>query len=162
MSAIEVSAYRPDHREAIVEMMAALQDFERSLSADRTDGRPMAAAHLDYLLQLCEAHSGQAYVAGEGQEVVGFVVVFVETEDEEDEHLLPEFKRFGWVSDLYVRESHRARGAATMLMQRAERHCADLGLRRLKLSALHGNGPARRFYEGIGYRPYEVVFCKDL
>lgn len=161
-TAITVSPYQPEQRDAVVAQMARLQDFERALSTDRTEGELMARAHFDYLLGLCRAQEGRVFVALDGAEVIGFAVVFVESEDPEDKHLLPGFKRYGWLSDLYVQPGHRGRGAASLLMRQAERHCVERGVRRLKLSALQGNEVARDFYAGAGYSAYEVVFSKDL
>lgn len=158
---IRIIDYAPEHERAAARLMAELQDVERSLSPDRTRGDEIAQEHFAYLRALCEAHSGQVYLALCGDEVVGFAVVFLESEDEDDEHLLPEFRCHGWLSDLYVKPSHRGGGVATQLVERARRHCSDLGVRRLKLSTLSGNLGARRFYERAGFGEYEVVYAVD-
>lgn len=162
MTTIHVVDYAPEHEAAASGLMAELQDFERALSHDRSNGAQIARDHLAYLLSLCARHSGKLFVALDGEEVIGFAVVFLESEDEDDEHLLPEFKRYGWLSDLYVKPGHRGTGVATRLLQRCERHCAGLGVRQLRLSTLAANAGARRFYENAGYSERDVVYVKDV
>ena len=160
---MRVVEYEAQHKRAVVELMAELQDYERELSFDRTPGATMAYRHVEYLLDVCSRHSGKVFVALDGDgHVIGFVVAFVASEDDDDLHVVPEYKRFGWVSDLYVRPNYRGLGAASQLMQRAERHFASLGARRIKLAALHENGLAERFYASSGYRKHEVIYTKDI
>lgn len=159
---MKVIEYRAEYKNAVVELMAELQELERALSHDRTRGESMAAAHFNYLLRLSELREGKVYLAVSGMEVAGFVVVFLESEDEDDLHLLPAYKRYGWVSDLIVKQNYRGSEAAPMLLGSAERHCASIGVQRVKLSALHDNGRALRFYQKSGYSPHEVILRKDL
>ena len=159
---IEIVAYRPEYRRAVIALMAELQEVERSLSADRMPGEEVAEGHFDYLLGVCERQAGEVLVAFRDARVVGFVVVFVETEDEGDLHLLPEYRKYGWVSDLVVADEHKGSGTASRLMACAERYAAAAGARRMKLAALRNNGPARRFYERAGYSEHEIVYCKTL
>lgn len=159
---MKVIEYRAEYKQAVVELMAELQEFERGLSHDRTPGESMAAGHTDYLLRLIASHEGKVYLAVNGMEVVGFAVVFLESEDEDDLHLLPAYRRYGWVSDLIVKQNYRGSDAAPMLLNAAERHCASVGVQQIKLSALHDNGRALRFYQKAGYSPHEVILRKDL
>lgn len=159
---MDIVEYSPEYLEPGVELMALLQDWERALSADRTPGQAMADRHFEYLLHLCETQSGRVFLAVEGEEVVGFVVVFIGSQEEGDLHLLPEHSRYGWVSDLVVREGYRGTGTASALMERAEQHCRSVGVKRVKLVSLRDNGRARRFYENAGYAEHEIVYCKDI
>lgn len=159
---MDIIEYQPEYLEPVVELMTLLQDWERTLSTDRTPGQAMAAGHFEYLLDLCETQSGQVYLALEADEVIGFVVVFIGSQEEGDLHLLPEHRRYGWVSDLVVKEGYRGTGAASALMERAEQHCRGFGVKRVKLVSLGDNRRARRFYENAGYAEHEIVYCKDL
>jgi len=159
---MQVIEYDPKHRDAVVKLMAELQDCERLLSDDRPPGETMASGHFDYLLDLCESRSGKVFLAVNDGTVIGFVTVFLEAADEGDLHLFPEYKRYGWVSDLVVEENQRGSRAASVLLEHAESHCASLGVNRLKLVALQNNVRARRFYEKSGYAEYEIVYKKDI
>ena len=159
---MQVIEYQPRYKDTAIELLAELQDFERVLSSDRTLGASMAAGHFEYLLKICDAQSGKVFLALGDTEVIGFVVVFLEAEDAGDLHLFPEFKRYGWISDLVVAQNHRGSDAASLLMTCAERHCSSLGVRQIKLATLHDNQRARRFYEKSGYRKYEIIYSKGI
>lgn len=159
---MRIIEYDPEHRDAVVELMAELQDCERLLSDDRPPGESMAAGHFDYLLDICETRTGKVFIAISERRVVGFVTVFLEGNDEGDLHLFSEYKRYGWISDLIVEENHRGSRAASLLLERAERHCSSVGVRHIKLAALHNNARARRFYENSGYTEHEVIYRKGI
>lgn len=159
---MHIIEYQPEYLEPVVELMALLQEWERTLSADRMPGDAMAVDHFKYLLHLCETQSGRVFLALEGEEVIGFVVAFIGSQEEGDLHLLPEHRRYGWVSDLVVKEGYRGTRAASALMERAEQHCRSVGVKRVKLVSLRDNRRARRFYENAGYAEHEIVYCKDL
>jgi len=159
---MRVIEHDPIHKDAVVKLMAELQDCECLLSDDRPPGESMAAGHFDYLLELCEIRSGKVFLAVSEQIVVGFVTVFLESNDDGDLHLFPEYRRYGWISDLIVKEDQRGSGAAAVLLERAEEYCASVGVHQIKLAALHNNTRARRFYEKSGYAEYEVVYRKSI
>ena len=159
---MHIIEYDPGHKDAVVELLASLQDCERALSDDRPPGEAMAPGHFDYLLDLCEARSGKVFLAVSEGIAIGFVTVFLESEDDDDLHLLPGYKRYGWISDLIVEEGHRGSGAASLLLERAESHCSSVGVHHIKLAALQNNARARRFYENCGYAEYEVIYRKCL
>jgi GNAT superfamily N-acetyltransferase len=56
------------------------------------------------------------------------------------------------VQDVFVAERFRRRGVASTLTRAAERLAAERGHRRISLSFGIANEPARRLYEGLGYR----------
>jgi GNAT superfamily N-acetyltransferase len=159
---IRIVEYASEYESAAVRLMAGLQDFERAFSPDRTPGKDMARDHFAYLRSLCDERSGQVFLALAGNEVIGFAVVFIEAEDEEDRHLLPRFKRYGWLSDLFVTPGFRGQAIASRLVAAAERHCAAVGVQRLCLSTLASNTIARRFYLKAGFSEHEVIYAKDV
>jgi len=159
---MHIIEYETKYRDDTIALMAELQDFERTLCTDRTPGASMAADHFDFLLDFSRANAGKIYLALSGSQVVGFVVVFLEKEDEGDIHLVPEYRRYGWVSDLIVKQDHRGSRAASLLMEYAEQHCVSLGVRRIKVGTLHNNERARHFYKKAGYSVYEVIYSKAI
>jgi ribosomal protein S18 acetylase RimI-like enzyme len=159
---MHVIEYESKYEKQAVALLAALQDFERALSPDRTPGAAMAPAHFEYLLRLCDTEVGKLLLALAGEEVAGLIIVFLESEEDDDLCLFPEYKRYGYVSDLIVREDHRGSEAANLLMKAAEQHCAAQGVRRVKVTALSNNPRARRFYQNSGYNEYEITFSKDI
>jgi ribosomal protein S18 acetylase RimI-like enzyme len=61
--------------------------------------------------------------------------------------------RAGFVSDLYVRPEFRRRGIARALLAEV---AARMGTKFLTLTTTSRNGPARRYYAGLGFREASV------
>jgi len=159
-ASMNVFEYKPIYRQQAIDLMAELQGSDRELSADRAQGRDMADGHFEYLLDVCERQSGKVFVAVDEGDVQGVVLVFVEAEEEGDRHLLPEYRRYAWISDLVV--AARGSDAASWLMRAAERPSAAAGVTRIKLAALPGNSRARHFYDKTGYAAYDVIYAKYI
>jgi ribosomal protein S18 acetylase RimI-like enzyme len=61
-------------------------------------------------------------------------------------------RQTGAVYALYVRVSHQGRGVGRRLVQTVAADLARHGVTALQIGCLAANGPARRFYEGLGGR----------
>jgi ribosomal protein S18 acetylase RimI-like enzyme len=57
----------------------------------------------------------------------------------------------GEIWGIYLAPQYWRRGAGTLLCRHAEQVLAARGYSELKLWVLAGNGPARRFYEAMGF-----------
>jgi len=157
-----VRPYQAPDRDHVCRLMAALQDWERQWAVDRVPGETMASDHVSYLLGLAQASGGETFVALTGEQIVGFLVLIAESEDEDDAHLIPEAKRYGLVTDLYVLESARGKGVGALLLGAAEAHAKTMGLSILRIQSLTANSEAIAFYEGRGYAPYELTLGKQI
>lgn len=153
---------RPEDRPSLVAFMAALQDYERGLHSDRSDGAGMASDHLAYLEQLVAEQEGFILVAESGDGLVGLLVALVETLDPRDRHIVESKRRYGWVTDLFVRPERRGLGLGTRLLEVAEERFREQGLNRVMISMLAANDLAARTYNKAGYRAYEVTLEKAL
>lgn len=149
-------------RPALVEFVMGLQEVERALHPNRSLGQEMGSGHLVYLERLVEVYQGRFFVAEAKTGLLGFVVCFVETEDEGDLHVVEAERRFGYISDLYVAPQSRGQGVGRALIEAAEAHFKQLGLPVVRIAFLHNNDRARRIYEQAGFRPYEVTYEKRL
>ncbi|MCU0532574.1 MAG: GNAT family N-acetyltransferase [Hydrococcus sp. Prado102] len=149
-------------RKILVNFMTQLQEFERTLHPNRSDGRLIGSDHLAYLERLAIEQNGCILVAESLGELLGFLVCFVEEIDAGDKHIIEQECRFGYISDLYVLPKSRGQGIATALIQQAEVHFKALGLSTVRITFLHNNYLAQKFYEDIGYQPYEIIYEKRL
>lgn len=93
---------------------------------------------------------------GEGAELLGFVMVSIETGRYEQDVAR------GVVDNLYVRPEARNRGVGSELLSAAERTLADASVDVVTLDAMAGNEDARRFYRRHGYAPHRIEFEKVL
>ena len=159
---ITIRSYETRDREAVRQFMAALQDWERQWAPDRVPGATMAAPHIDYLLALAETTRGKTFVAEANDGIKGFLVLIAESEDEDDAHLLPEAKRYGVVTDLYVLDSARQQGIGDRLLAAAEAHAKIMGVSALRIHTLTKNSAAIDFYQARDYQPYELILTKRV
>lgn len=152
----------PLDRPMLVRLMAELQDYERSLHPNRTDGWAIASVHLAYLEQHVKAHQGRLLIAESSDGPLGFLVCFKERLDEGDLHVIDSERQFGYISDLYVVPEARSKGIAAALIRAAEDHFKHLGLTKLRVTVLAKNDIARHVYEQTQFRPYELTYEKSL
>lgn len=158
-----IDTYKPAHFNRLTELMAKLQEVERSLSNDRIPGILMAEKHLRYLLLLADSSGGATWVSCDQSGLVcGFLVLTVEEMDREDVHLQQKYRRWGEVTDLYVDKPHRGLGIGRQLLNSAEMHCQKIGLARLMVSTLQSNQSAVAMYQRCRYKPQLVTLVKNL
>jgi len=117
-----------DDRPTLVSFMTQLQDFERNLHSNRSNGKSIGNEHLAYLERLTKEQNGRIFVADRSQELLGFLVCFVEEIEEDDKHIIASKKRFGYISDLFVTSNARGQGIATALMERAESYFKSINI----------------------------------
>ena len=146
-------------REAVVDCVAGLQDFERTLEPSLPPGGQIARRYVDAMLQRCAAYRGRVFVAEGATGIVGFVCVLARIpETPPDEHSRPHAA----VGELFVDPARRGEGIARRLLARAETHAVELGAERLRVQVLAANTPARRLYGDFGFRDRLVELEKPL
>ncbi|HEV8097180.1 MAG TPA: GNAT family N-acetyltransferase, partial [Burkholderiales bacterium] len=85
--------------------------------------------------------SGSAYLACEGEEVLGFIHVCPSRDEDKASTAI------GEVTSIYVAPGRWGKGIGTTLLSRGLLHLAQAGCREVTLWVLDGNLPACRFYE---------------
>lgn len=159
---MKILPYTDKYKADIEKLMGVLQDYEKTISHDRSAGIDVAADHFDYVLKECRKNDGEVYMAVENSVVVGFIAVCIEYEDEGSLYILPDYKTYGVVWDLAVLEEHRDKGIASELLEKAEHHCKSLKLKRMKISFLSNNHAAEATYRNFGFNPYEITYEKGI
>ena len=114
----------------------------------------MATDHIDYLLELAQRSNGQAFIAKLDDDLVGFLIIVIESVDEGDVHLIERYRQYGVVTDLYVTKEARHQGVARRLIDAAEGHVRQAGLSRLLITTLAQNRVAQEAYARLGYGLY--------
>lgn len=145
-----------------VRLFAALQDFELPLEPNRLPGEECAEAHVTALMRWTETADGAGVLLALDacSEPVGFVVYGVD--EAFGRFVLPENQRFGLIADLFVAEHVRGCGVGAALIRAAERRLAAAGLRRVEISAISRNAPARAIYQRLGFEESYVTYAKAL
>lgn len=157
-----IRAAVPADRPTLVQFMAELQEVERAIQANRTVGAAMADDHLAHLEEVIRTQQGSIFVAERSGELLGFIICLIGMLDEGERHIVEAERRFGYISDLYVRPTARGNGVGTALLQAAEAYFRTLGLTTVQITVLYDNHQARRVYEYNSYTPYELTYKKPL
>ena len=159
---MKIIPYETSHFDTLVQLLALLQDYEKTLSDDRACGVDVAINYVNYILKECKENDGEIYVAVDGLTVFGFVCVYIEKENDGDSHLLEQYKTYGVISDLAVFDEFRNQGVAVALLAKAEQHCKLRNLNRIKISFLADNRAAKSLYRKFGLESYEVTYDKHI
>lgn len=147
-------------RPTIERFVAAIQEHERETVPELRPGAEIAASYANRVREMVRTRDGVLLLAWDGDTPVGLIAAW---KDEDDDPLLrPEYREQGYVSDLYVVETHRRRGIAGLLVAAAKTAMRERGCRRLCLSVKATNAAALGFYEADGFRPYELSMWKRL
>lgn len=149
----------PQDREAIVDLIQALNAFEADITGDRRRDRAAAEAYWGDLLARVARQQGRIVVAEARERIVGAMGFVIE---EDEIYVTAERRRRGYVTDLVVDAAWRGRGVGRMLLAEAERLTRAAGLKRLMLGVIAGNSGAERAYAAFGFAPYATLMTKDL
>lgn len=147
-------------RDALLEMVRALQAFEQSLAPGRFGGGS-AEKHFSELERWSWRTGGGVLVASEDAPApVGFAIFGIEKPQGRAGD--GERRRYGVVSDLFVASEARGVGIGRALMDEIEARLRSLGVGHLEVTAVWMNGGARRAYEALGFSPTHVTYAKSL
>ena len=150
----------PEDRPQLVRFMAALNAFERTLEPNRALGEAAADRHMAYLQDLVARQEGFVLIALGPEGPLGFLLAIVG--EAAGGFVVPEARRYGYVTDLFVSESARGRGVARALLAEAESRFRTRGLPSMRLSVLAANEAARAAYRQLGFRPLDIEMIKPL
>jgi len=147
-------------RTALLPLMKGLQAFELELDDNRLPAEDIGP-HLDHLLEAAEREGGFTLLAEDPAcAAIGFLIGM--PVEESGHYVLPENRRYGLVTDLFVAPQARRAGLARALLGEAERRFVAMGLRRMEIGAVAGNAPARALYRDVFGEASAVIYAKPL
>lgn len=144
----------------LVAFMGELQRHYTEMDENRTIPEEMAQPQVEALEEWCSGADGGFLVAEMQGSVVGFVAYGVLKRF--GFSFLPENRSCGWISDLFVDQSHRERGIGRRMMAEAENRLRASGVKQIEINTLFENIEGRAFYESEGYTPDHVQYAKQL
>lgn len=159
MTDITLRTATPADRDAVIDLILALNRFEADLTGDRKRERRAAAAYHDELMQRLARRNGRVVLAEAGGVTVAMMGFSL---DEDAAYVTDDVRRHGTVTDLVVTEEWRGRGIGRRLLAEAERLTREAGLTRLTIGALVANRQAERTYRAYGFDPYVSILVKDV
>lgn len=146
-------------REAVVDLILALNLHEADLTGDRRRDRAGADSYYDELQQRLARRNGRVVLAEEHGRVVAAMGFSL---DEDAAYVTDDVRRHGTVTDLVVHEDWRGKGVGRLLLAEAERLTREAGCRRLMIGVLVANEGAERLYRSEGFEPYVSIMVKGV
>ena len=147
-------------REQLIRLMVELQDYERFIHHSRLPGAEVAEGHFERLVDWVEQSAGALVVAEDQDEVVGYAPGWMAVDNDPLQH--PDYRRHGYLADVFVTQRWRAKGIARSLLAGIETHLRQSGAKRLRIGSLARNANAIAAYRDFGFEPFELVLEKDL
>jgi ribosomal protein S18 acetylase RimI-like enzyme len=145
-----------EDRQALLGFIHALQEAERAMHESRLPGDEVAGLCYEKLLD----RGAEILIAEIEGEPVGFVSGWL---DEDDDPLqTAEWRRHGYVSDVFVAPEWRGRGIGQQLLRAMGDRLRDQGARRLRICALAANETAVDAFRRFGFAPFEITFDRPL
>jgi ribosomal protein S18 acetylase RimI-like enzyme len=156
----KIREFQASDKEAVVQAMVELQNFERTIEPLRLPGEEMAEAYIDKLLKDLQSNSGKIFIAERDSQLAGFIAVLRTNGHVDSELNVP--IAAAYITDLVVLPRFRKQGVGIQLMQEVEKYAASLGVNVMEIEVLRENAPAYALYHKAGYIDYSVVLRKRL
>jgi ribosomal protein S18 acetylase RimI-like enzyme len=157
---VRIEAFQPADFAAIVGFVEAIQEHERIHVPDLKSGWEIGTPYAELLLLSVAERNGCMLIARAETRTIGFACAWVE----EDEDLLvcDAARAHAYISDIFVDHDWRRRGVASLLLDAVETAMRERGCSRIRVCSKAANRLAVACYEMRGYRPYEIIFSKQL
>ncbi|MGE4480961.1 N-acetyltransferase family protein [Acidocella sp.] len=149
----------PADHDALLTQLWELNRHEHALTGDRRTDRAGAQDTLAEALAAVAQGEGDVLVAEMDGKIAGHLFMFL---DMDDAYVRAAWRRYAFISNLFVDEAFRGGGIGRALMAQAEKIALAKGVRRLRLYVLNGNERARRIYEEAGFCAHGVEMLKPL
>ncbi len=108
-----------------------------------------------FLRDRFEKSDSVIFAAGSKSRINGFIQLY-------PSHSSVAMKPIWILNDLFVEPSHRKKGIARQLMERAKQHAQKTGAVRIALATQVHNGAAKHLYEKLGYIQDELFHYYSL
>ena len=153
------SAELPRDRDAILTFIDGSQAYEAAFEPNRRLDGQVAAEHFERLLKDVSENRGGMFVAEASGAVVGWACCSVQ---EHGVFVQENERRYGYISEVYVDETHRARHIGRALIAACEDHGRKLGITSIHIGVLSGNARAISAYRSAGFTDYALELRKRL
>ncbi len=149
----------PSDYSALCELFDELDALHRDHLPHMFQKPPGPARDRDYYLELIADEGVGFFVAGSGENILGFVHAAIR-----ETPAIPLFvpRRYAVLIDLLVRSGYRNRGIGRMLVDKAQAWTIAEGATSIELNVYAFNKNAIAFYKDLGYQTISRKMSKDL
>jgi ribosomal protein S18 acetylase RimI-like enzyme len=139
---VRIHLFRPADFAAVVAFVEAIQEHERLHVPDLKSGTEIGGPYANLLLRSVAERNGCMMIA---RAEVGASA-----------------RIHAYISDIFVDRDWRRQGVASLLLDAVETAMRERGCSRIRVCSKAANQLAIACYEKRGYRPYEIIFSKQL
>lgn len=142
--------------EKLVELLVNFA-FQQEKSQPFVYRKNFKKPYLDYVKECLSQKGNFALVAEENKETVGFLVGIYEK-------AYPEFnfKKFGFIDELFIVKGYRHKGIGEKLIKEAGKIFKKNGASYYYLHCYPKNANALKFYKTLGFKEFEKILVKKL
>jgi ribosomal protein S18 acetylase RimI-like enzyme len=152
---------RHSDRATMLAFLRDLADAEARYHWAMRPGSDMTMADVDRTIAEIADEDGMIVIAELDGQPVGYAGVVLQDAEDEFE-LKDEWRRRGFITDMYVAATGRRRGIGLALLVECERYVAKAGIDWLQICVSPDNAPALALYRKAGFSDYEIVLEKRL
>jgi len=144
----------------LVRFVSEIQEHERINVPELKHGSEIGESYSKHLLRQVASSDGVILMAESEGENIGMVCAWKDSDD--DQLLKEDFRKHGYISDVFVSEKHRRKGTAKQLLDAVESVMRSKGCNRMRVCSKASNAEAINLYKSEEYSPYEIIFSKSL
>lgn len=155
-STIIIRPYQDKDIHTVQDLIAEVQNHERSLDPLRTAGELIRESQLARILRPVQEGTGMVLVAETGGRVVGYIAAHKQIDE------MDAYERV-YVADLGVNKAYRGKGIGTLLITEVERQAKEVfHVQYLRIGVLSPNIDAYRLYKRLGFQDQEIEMQKKI
>jgi len=124
---------------------------------DLTIFEPLESRHIEYLTEQFQREDTSFLLATIDEDIVGYAFL-----RKEPQSLLSLDQEGVWLHDIYLEESARGRGLATIFFEAVVSEAKQMGSRFLMLGVSPKNLAGQRFFAKLGFRPTMIEMRLDI
>jgi len=157
---VRIDPFQPADFAAVVAFVEAIQEHERIHVPDLKLGSEIGKSYANLLLRSVAERNGCMMMARAEIDAIGFACAWVQ--EDEDPLVRDGARIHAYISDIFVDRDWRRQGVASLLLDAVETAMRERGCTRIRVCSKAANQLAIACYETHGYRPYEIIFSKQL
>ncbi|MEK6733776.1 MAG: GNAT family N-acetyltransferase [Pseudomonadota bacterium] len=158
----KITEYKEEYKSDLIRALVELQTHEHNLSNTRKSASTMLCE--EYLLELIEKikiTQGKIFCLLQDEAFTGFISYYIEQDNTifEEENS----KSYAYISDICVLKKFQNNGIAGNLLNKVYEDLRSKRFKgRIRINTLANNIAAVRTYEKYGFKPYEIIYEKEI
>lgn len=155
--AVNIRKIDDEDVDGISELWNEFARMREDITGQRILNDDAADYFFGYATGLLQRKDTLTLVADDDGDVVGYLIAIKQRKPPIYHHT-----RVAYLSDAYVRESHRRQGILKRFVDELDAWCAREGITAVDIMVFRKNEAAQEIYEAMGFEPYRIVMRKEI